>query len=425
MSSDDVLTVTSPVGAEASASSPGADASGGSVQPAPYVTLHIVEDDGVLFDAARQCAYAINATAAFIWCCLESGLPPAGIIGRLERTFAITRASAADYVDTALRHWADRQLVTVSGSDAPRLGRVRRLLGDPTARQQDAGSPAARPDPDRGHYLLLDTSFQIRVRAPLLRTEIELLLSPLATDRLIGEAMRLDLTEVEGGFTVVRDGRPYASCPALDQAVPLIKTCLIELALHRSGDFGAVHAAAVSRNGRCILLAGASGAGKSTLTAALVAAGFELMADDTTVLARDSLDARPVPFAICVKEGAWDLLRPRFPGIGGRPIHHRLDGKKVRYVLPSPGHAWAKPTAHRAVDSLIFLNRVPEAKSSMRPLARAEALSRIAGEFCPLGEGLTAEKLDQMIGWMTRVDCLELNYSPLDEGVEQIAALCT
>jgi len=61
----------------------------------------------------------------------------------------------------------------------------------------------------------------------------------------------------------------------------------------------------------------------------------------------------------------------------------------------------------------------------LRPLARAEALSRIAGEFCPLGEGLTAEKLDQMIGWMTRVDCLELNYSPLDEGVEQIAALCT
>jgi hypothetical protein len=423
MPSHDVLTVTSPAGAAAPAR--GTEVSGEPVRPAPFVTLHIIEDEGVLFDAGRQCAYAINATATFIWCSLESGLPPADIVRRLEQTFAITRASAAEYVDTALRNWRDCQLVT-TGSEAPGSETPRSPVPRSDATPSSpSGRAALQRDADRREYLLLDAGFRVRIRAPLLQGELELLLSPLAADQPNADAMRLDLIEAENGFSVLRDGRRYASCPELDQAVPLVKTSLIELALRRSGDFGAVHAAAVSRNGRCILLAGASGAGKSTLTAALVAAGFELMADDTTVLARDTLDARPVPFAICVKQGAWELLRPRFPGIGDRPIHHRLDGKKVRYVLPSAGHSWAKPAARRPVDGLIFLNRVPETKSSVRPIMRADALSRLAGGFCPLGDGLTAEKLDQMIGWMGRIDCLELNYSPLDEGVEQIAKLCT
>jgi len=420
MPSDDALTVTPPAGAEATVEEPRACF----VQPAPQVTLHIIEEQGVLFDAARQCAYAINATGTFIWCCLESGLPPADIVGRLEQTFAITRASASDYVDTALRNWRDLHLIAASGRPASETPSRPRRARDAAIWQPGSG-PAAPHDPARRDYLLLDAGFRIRARAPLLQAEIDLLLSPLATDRPERDAIRLDLVEDECGFSVIREGRPHATCAELDQAVPLIKTCLIELALKRSGDFGAVHAAAVSRNGRCILLAGASGAGKSTLTAALVAAGFELMADDTTVLTRDTLDARPVPFAICVKEGAWGLLKSRFPAIDGRPVHHRLDGKKVRYLLPAAGHAWARPASRRPVDTLIFLNRVPEAKSSLRAIARADALSRLSNEFCPLGDGLSAEKLDQLIGWMTRIDCAELKYSPLDEGVEQIARLCT
>ncbi|MBV8534227.1 MAG: hypothetical protein JO128_01465, partial [Alphaproteobacteria bacterium] len=295
MASDDALTVTSPPDTAGSAG--GAADEAPAVRPAPYVTLHIIEDQGVLFDAARQCAYSINATATFIWCCLESGLRPADIAGRIERTFAITRASAQGYVDTALRNWCDRQLLTASGTPEFESSPGPAMRSDAAPRPQAGWGPVER-DPDRREYLLLDAGFRVRVHAPLLRTEIDLLLSPLAADRPNLQPMRLDLIEDKGGFAVIRDGRRHASCPELDQAVPLIKTCLIELALNLSGDFGAIHAAAVSRNGRCILLAGASGAGKSTLTAALVAAGFELMADDTTVLARDTLDARPVPFGI-------------------------------------------------------------------------------------------------------------------------------
>lgn len=395
------------------------------VVPRPDVTLHILEQQGVLFDASRQSAYTVNATGTFIWCCLEREMQPAEIVLQLQQTFSLPPACADDYVRRAIHDWCDLDLV-VAG---PPADRITDIWPDAQSRGDERASAlAALPTGQRRvrhgqSYVLLDLIFGIRVSAPTLRTEIDLLLSPLALDSPSRYTVRLDLIEDANGFSVRREGRPYASCARLDQAVPLIKSCLVEQALGRSGDFGAIHAAALSRNGSCILLVGPSGAGKSTLTAALVAAGFELMADDTTVLARDSLEARPVPFAICLKEGAWELLRSRFPDLGRRPIHDRLDGKKVRYLLPTSGYAWAKPTARRRVTGLVFLNRVPQARSSLQSIDRADALGRLAKEFCPLGEGLTAQKMEQLVNWIGAVDCLELRYSPLDDGVERLTKL--
>lgn len=413
--------VTAPAPARRDA---GADPSADAPVPRPHVTLHILEQDGVLFDAARQSAYTINATGTFIWCCLENFLGTTATAERLAETFSLPPATATAYVQTALRQWRDAGLL------APREdGGAEGLISiTPPADSRVAHAAghehrAVRRREARA-YVLLDTEFRVRVAAPTLRDEIEFLLAPLSGGAAIGAAIDLDVVEHADGVSVIRDGRVHASCPQPEQAIPLIKTCLIELALRRSGDFGAVHAAALHRNGRCVLLAGASGAGKSTLTAALVAAGFELMADDTTILSRHLLEARAVPFAICVKAGAWELLKPRFPELERRPVHHRLDGKIVRYLAPSAGRAWASPATRRAVDSLVFLNRVPEARSLLARITHADALGRLAKEFCPLGEGLTAAKIDQLVHWIAGIDCFELRYSPLDDGVEQVVKLC-
>lgn len=391
----------------------------------PYVTLHLLDDEGVLLDAAQQSVYALNTAGTFIWCCVEEGLSSDEIVARLQSSFGITPAAAADYLAAALEQWRDLRLVT----DAPSEIETVPLLsaaGIATGREigPSGSGRAPRPGPHEQDYLLLDVGFRLRILTPALRREIEPLLAPLATTSIRSDFVRLDLMENERGFVILEDGRPYAHCRHEDQVVPLVKTCLIEIALKKSGDFGAVHAAAVTRNNRCILLPGGSGAGKSTLTAALVAAGFELLGDDTTVLARGTLEARPVPFAICVKEGSWGLLASRFPELADLPTHHRLDGKRVRYLPPLRGCAWAKPRSRCRVDALVFLNRVPEAKSSLVRLTRAEALSRFSKEFCPLGEGLTPAKLSQLVTWIKRVDTFELRYSPLDDGVEQLADLC-
>jgi len=387
--------------------------------------LRILDDDGILFDAAKQSVYELNTAGTFIWCCLEEGADLAETCTRTRETFGVTDSVARGYVTAAVRHWRELQLLN-EGQEAG-TG-VDFDLGPPGPRKthepRRTGSGNSRPAVDCQDYLLLDVGFRLRILTAALRDEIALLLAPLATDSIRSDFVRLDLVEDGSGWLILREGSVHARCSLREQVVPLIKTSLVEIALERSGDFGAVHAAAVVRNGCCLLLAGSSGAGKSTITAALVAAGFELMGDDTTVLARETLDARPVPFAICLKEGSWDLLASRFPELEDRPIHHRLDGKKVRYLPPLRGCAWAKPRARYPVRGLVFLNRVPEAQSAIVPLRRADALRRLIAEFCPLGEGLTKAKLDALVAWISRTPAFELRYSPLDDGVEQLAKLC-
>ena len=63
---------------------------------------------------------------------------------------------------------------------------------------------------------------------------------------------------------------------------PLFTIPLLEI-LKRRGKYG-IHAAAVARNGRSLLLPGSSGAGKSTLTIALIRSGFDFLGDDITLV---------------------------------------------------------------------------------------------------------------------------------------------
>lgn len=72
----------------------------------------------------------------------------------------------------------------------------------------------------------------------------------------------------------------------LDQALPL--------ALAASGAL-VVHASAVAREGRAILLTGKAGAGKSTLAALLATRGFRVLADDGVVLEAGAAGPIAVP----------------------------------------------------------------------------------------------------------------------------------
>ena len=48
-----------------------------------------------------------------------------------------------------------------------------------------------------------------------------------------------------------------------------------------------LHAAALERNGRAVILPGDPGAGKSTLTAALMLSGWRLLSDEITLVDRE------------------------------------------------------------------------------------------------------------------------------------------
>jgi hypothetical protein len=384
----------------------------------PNVSVHFLEREGILFDATVQRVYAANTSATFIWCCLEEGLAPLQIVHRLQAVFSITHEAAAAYFDAAVENWRDLGLIS-GAADAEFSP------DQPEDELESAGEPTTLNVEVVAErlYRLLDVTFRFGFSSQGLADESDAILAPLVAAETPQRCIRLDVIPHEAGYMVIKDGREFRCCPRQDQIVPLLKTCMVELALRESGDFAAVHAAAVGKEERCILLPGVSGSGKSTLTAALVASGLRLLGDDTVVLDSESLAARPVPFAICVKDGAWQLLTSRFPGLLDQPVHNRLDGKHVRYLVGTDLASWATPGSRFEVRGIAFIRRVSEARGALVPISRSEALSRLTTEFCLLADKLDTRKIAELVGWIGKLDCYELQYSNLEDGVALVKSL--
>lgn len=363
----------------------------------PGATLQFLDGAGMLFLTGSQQLFSLNTTAAFIWCLLEDGLPPGQIAARLNDTFGLARAEAEQCVIHVLQQWSELGLL-------------------------DAGLPVPGAASAPATYTLLDTRFRLQVTIPELLEELTPLLAPLRAADPGPPALALQLAATPDGFELRLDDRIIECCDLRRQVVPMIKTGLIELALENSRDFCAIHAAGVSLGGRALLLPGASGLGKSTLSAALVAAGLPLFGDDTVVLARDTLQARPAPFSICLKSGSWPLLRDRYPEIERLPVHHRLDGKLVRYVTPDPA-CWLPEDCRQTVAWLVFPCREAGAAASLAPLPRPEALTRLLTQCFPLDGGLDPDKAARLVDWMRGVDCFELHYDDLDDAVACLRGL--
>jgi hypothetical protein len=383
-------------------------------------TLHYIGHEGVLFDAAAQRLYALNATAAYIWTCVEQGMRPEEIVDRLCATFGFAPTAAQAHVRDVMAAWYDLSLVAKS---AARDDRLRPAPTHPSGPDTGGARPAVRlvrAVVFDSIYRVLDSTFRVRLDQPALVDWIAQTLAPIAAHEGGTDATTIDVTESDEGFALVADGAVVDRCRRADQVLPTVRARLVELALRQSRDLFALHAAAVGREGRCLLLPGESGCGKSTLAAALVAEGFCLLGDDTVVLARDLAAIRPMPLPICLKAGSWPLLASRYPSLASQPIHVRGDGKQVRYAMPPA----AETGARHAVAWVVFPRRIEGSEAGLMVLAKPAGLVRLMDGLCPLGEGLDAATVERFVRWIDEIAFFELRYSGLDGAVALLAELC-
>ena len=392
------------------------------VGPRTGVTLHLVDDEGVLLDTASQKLYRLNTTAAFIWCCIEDRLSRAESVARLGRAFGTTGRDAESYVAAAVDGWS--ALGLLAGNGAP----LADALSSPEPKD---GAPAAIAAPFipviEKYYRLLDTDFRLRFASSATAADMHRFLAPLAERRPDErDLVTIDVRESGARRALYHGDRIIERWAAPDELVPVAKIALVTFALERSQDFGALHAGAVSRrgDGPCVVIAGVSGAGKSTLVAGLATSGFTSLGDDTIVLARDPLAVRAIPFGICLKDGAWDLLSGRIPGLSEQPVHQRLDGKRVRYFVPHGMPAPLGRAVRNPAVAVVFPNRTTGGSGHLVRISHADALTRIASEFCPLGGQLDVDKVERLIQWVGSMKCYELRYSTLDQGIKAIGELC-
>lgn len=169
-----------------------------------------------------------------------------------------------------------------------------------------------------------------------------------------------------------------------DAVLELVSIVVLELASHH-GLFG-LHAGAVVRDGRGLVLCGGTGTGKSSLCLTLVHAGYRYLSDDFLLLEVDGGAVRCVPlFRTFNIDPSWAEQFPElaFLGSGSAQGKRSVDPERCY-----PGsHA---PSARPAV--IVFPIIVDAPESSVHPLSKREALGRLLPQTRMSADRETAQK---------------------------------
>ncbi|MGD9511867.1 MAG: hypothetical protein AB7I59_15035 [Geminicoccaceae bacterium] len=255
---------------------------------------------------------------------------------------------------------------------------------------------------------------RIRCWPPAIAATLAAALAPLAA---AGPArVCIDLFEDHAGPLLAVDGKVVhrPTTVAMGRWL-LLRRLASEIAPDRR-TLVCLHAAAIALPHGTVLLAGRSGSGKTTLAAGLVARGGALLADDLTPLEAGTRFAFAFPLAMSIKRGSWPVASSLFPGFGQLP-EITLASTAVRY-LPSPRRV-APGIGHKVV-GLLFLRYAPGARASSAPVRPAAALRRLveSGTWPPV----SADDLDDFLGWLADLPIHDLVYGDLDDGIRLASA---
>ncbi|MEP7341063.1 MAG: hypothetical protein ABI977_25255, partial [Acidobacteriota bacterium] len=154
-----------------------------------------------------------------------------------------------------------------------------------------------------------------------------------------------------------------------------------------------LHAAAiVSPDDELWLICGAQRAGKTTLTTALGLAGWRPVSDDSLLIGGDEDSAWLMPLKKYFHVG--DELLRRWPQLEDIRRHHQYLDRTCTGGLEFFGTRELAETKFRRIDHIVLPQIVNEQVSRVEPLARSEALLRLAEQsmFFQLWRDRTAEQ---------------------------------
>jgi hypothetical protein len=386
-------------------------------RPAAGVELVPVNDEGILFDQNSQRLFHLNAVAARIWTHLTSERDVDDVAQAIAEAMCLEFSQARHFVLDMVKTWRGLGLLHDSRSYSPPSRESESVDGlSPTASDEELHVPIIAR---RRRYRFLDSVFSLGFSSPVLRALAEPIFLHLETRIETDDVLYLDVIETGNGIRVIHDKHVIGQCACKRGLAPLLHGVVGLLAIRKYRYLLAIHASGLVRSGSALVLAGSSGSGKSTLAAALLAAEWEYMSDDTVLLLPQTLDCVAAPYALTLKRGSWPILRPYFPAIDQVPIHHRADAQAVRYLCPG-SHNFVKP---RPVRWIGFSHHSTSGTSCMRRLEHIEGFYRLLQHCCAVPNFLTARDIQQLVQWSASIHFFEFAIASLDEAVAQIDAM--
>ena len=253
---------------------------------------------------------------------------------------------------------------------------------------------------------LLGTLFEIETEEADVAALLARLWEPFVTGSAAPPDQTYTIGRDEGGLGVETPGTtPLIHHPDPWGLTDALRYQMLELVEARLRGFVTLHAGAVAREGRLLLLAGASGAGKTTLTLGLLRAGWTYFTDDLAPIDVTTAEIAPFPKPLGVKDpAAFDGLAGAFDGID----------------LPRPAKAFLVPpdafpvgTGPLAARCLVF--------PTFRAGAAVGVTALTAAKATALATAYVRRLEPEVVALLNRVctgcDCYEVVYGSTEAGV--------
>jgi hypothetical protein len=380
-------------------------------RPWARASFHPVAGGGVLFDAAQGRLYALNPAAGMTWLCIRDGLSGHESTLALARAFEIDPAIAAEWVRASMDAFQDLGLLETAGStEAPPAPR------SPQTSPKSA-TPGVRREPCAEYRLFEQILYLSAPPGP--PAALEGLLAALRSDPAGRKEhgcpeIGIDIVAHGDRWDIVVGGQLKATCETAS-IVAQVERLLIQTVVAATPHLLTLHAAALQRDGRPLLLAGPSGAGKTTLSIALARAGWSFGSDEIVLLGRDQ-DLRALPLPPCVKASSFPLIESWFPELRSAPEHERY-GHIVKYLpirsMPLSGMR----------GSVVFLRFDPRGPNEIQPLDRFGALERLLAQCVFVPPEFQHDDVAQLLRWHSEQSYYGLSFCDCDAAVAILTRL--
>ena len=182
-----------------------------------------------------------------------------------------------------------------------------------------------------------------------------------------------------------------------------------------------LHAAAVERDGRALVMTGESGAGKSTLAALLSRRGWRLMGDEFALVDPATGLVHAFPRMVSLKNESVGVVAAAAPQARWGPWLRGTPKGDIRHLVPDAAAVAAMDTP--AMPALILFPRFG-AEAAERPVATSEVFMRLtqaSTNYVALGE----RGFDALVRLVRETSAMALDYPDAEAalaGVERLWA---
>jgi len=373
-----------------------------------------VTGGAVLFNAANGRLYALNPVAGLTWLCVRDGLSPAESALALANGFRIEHAVAAEWFRTSAQKFQDLGLLG-SADHIEACGREdTSVTAAPRSRSSQPGRGVA--------YRLFDQCF--RINAPDdLQPAIDSLLGTLRTDPSRhpqdgGCGLQIDILadgDAEGEtWEIALNGQVESRCETAS-VVAEVERLLLQTVVPVTPHLLTLHAAALQRDGRTLLLAGPSGAGKTTLSLALAKAGWRFGSDEIVLLGH-TLDLRPLPLPPCIKSDTFPVIETWFSELRSTPAHDRY-GRIIKF-LPVKSSPFVSAPVH-----VVFPRYDRHGARNIQRMDAFSGLERLLAQCVFVPTGFRHDDVAQLLRWHDRLHYFDLTYGDCETAVSLLASI--